>query len=82
MLARLGRGAVPRLHGHERIGRLHFSVVKAAFRCDLTRVVTFQWSPGTNHVSFGGMWDPGPALFRVHHRVSRSSMDDPTFRAS
>lgn len=66
---------------HERIGRLHFSVVKAAFRCDLTRVVTFQWSPGTNHVSFGGMWDPDPALFRVHHGVSHSSMDDPNVQS-
>jgi hypothetical protein len=66
---------------HERIGRLHFSVVKAAFRCDLTRVVTFQWSPGTNHVSFGGMWDPDPTLFRVHHGVSHSSMDDPNVQS-
>lgn len=25
---------------------------------DLTRVGTFQWAPGTNHVSFGGLWPP------------------------
>ncbi len=55
---------------HEKIGRLHFSVIKAAFRCDLTRVATFQWSPGTNHVSFGGMWDPDPSLFKIHHGTS------------
>jgi hypothetical protein len=55
---------------HSRIGALHMSVIKAAFRCDLTRVVTFQFSPGTNHVSFGNMWPPNPSLFKVHHTTS------------
>ncbi len=45
---------------HARIGALHMAVIKAAFRCDLTRVVTFQWAPGNNHVSFGGLW-PRPS---------------------
>jgi hypothetical protein len=53
-----------------RIGALHMAVIKAAFRCDLTRVVTFQWAPGTNHVSFGGLWPPDPTLFKVHHTTS------------
>jgi hypothetical protein len=55
---------------HDRIARLHFSLIKAAFRCDLTRVITFQFSPGTNHVSFGGLWPPDPSLFKVHHTTS------------
>jgi hypothetical protein len=55
---------------HDRIAQLHFSLIKAAFRCDLTRVVTFQFSPGTNHVSFANMWPPDPALFKVHHTTS------------
>jgi hypothetical protein len=55
---------------HARIGALHFAVIKAAFRCDLTRVVTFQWSPGTNHVSFGELWPPNSAIFKVHHTTS------------
>jgi hypothetical protein len=55
---------------HSRIGALHMAVIKAAFRCDLTRVVTFQWSPGTNHVSFGDLWPPDPTLFKVHHTTS------------
>jgi hypothetical protein len=66
---------------HSQIGLLHLAVIKAAFTCDLTRVVTFQWSPGTNHVSFGGMWDPDPSLFRVHHGVSHSSMGDPNVQS-
>ncbi|WP_437729758.1 DUF1552 domain-containing protein [Sorangium sp. So ce1335] len=55
---------------HARIGALHFAVLKAAFRCDLTRVVTFQWTPGTNHVSFGDLWPPDPRIFKVHHTTS------------
>lgn len=57
---------------HRRIGELHFSVIKAAFRCDLTRVVTFQWTPGTNHVSFGDMWPPNESIFKVHHTTSHN----------
>jgi hypothetical protein len=57
---------------HLRIGQMHLAIVKAAFRCDLTRTVTFQWSPGTNHVSFGGMWPPDEAIFKVHHTTSHN----------
>ncbi len=42
---------------HEQIGIAHSSIIRAAFQCDIIRVATFQWSPGTNHVSFG----PGAA---------------------
>ncbi|MEY4580406.1 MAG: hypothetical protein RL701_5109 [Pseudomonadota bacterium] len=55
---------------HEQIAKLHFALIKAAFRCDLTRVITFQFSPGTNHVSFGDLWPPNPAQFKVHHTTS------------
>jgi hypothetical protein len=55
---------------HDRIAQLHFSVIRAAFRCDLTRVVTFQFSPGTNHVSFGDLWPPDPTAFKIHHTTS------------
>lgn len=55
---------------HQMIGELHFEVIRAAFQCDLTRVVTFQWSPGTNHVSFKGFYDPDPAAIKMHHPLS------------
>jgi uncharacterized protein DUF1552 len=55
---------------HEKIGNLHFSVIRAAFQCDLTRVVTFQWSPGTNHVSFVGQYPNAPDSIKMHHPVS------------
>jgi hypothetical protein len=55
---------------HDRIAQLHFAVVRAAFRCDLTRVATFQFSPGTNHVSFGELWPPDSSVFKIHHTTS------------
>lgn len=58
---------------HQRIGDLHFSVIKAAFRCDLTRVATFQWAPGTSHVSFAGMWPADPNVIKVHHTISHDA---------
>ena len=58
---------------HHDIGQLHLSIIKAAFKCDLTRVVTFQWSPGTNHVSFGDLWPPNPSVFKVHHTTSHDA---------
>jgi hypothetical protein len=55
---------------HEMIGKLHFEVIRAAFQCDLTRTVTFQWSPGTNHVSFQGFWPPDMTAVKMHHPLS------------
>jgi hypothetical protein len=37
------------------IGKLHAAVIRAAFQCDLARVATLMWCPGTNHVAFAGM---------------------------
>ncbi len=37
------------------IGKLHAAVIRAAFQCDLARVATLQWCPGTNHVAFAEM---------------------------
>ncbi|MET0343923.1 MAG: DUF1552 domain-containing protein [Polyangiales bacterium] len=60
---------------HEQIGMLHFAVIKAAFACDLTRVATFQWSPGTNHVSFKGMYPNQPNTIKMHHPLSHDFND-------
>lgn len=59
---------------HRRIGELHLATIRAAFKCDLTRTVSFQWSPGTNHVSFADMWPPSPSTFKVHHTTSHKPM--------
>lgn len=55
---------------HKQIGRAHAGVIKAAFQCDLIRVATLQWSPGTNHVSFKGQYPDDPQAIFMHHPLS------------
>jgi hypothetical protein len=55
---------------HELIGKAHMGILKAAFICDLIRVGTFQWSPGTNHVSFKGLFPNNPNAIYMHHPTS------------
>jgi hypothetical protein len=55
---------------HETIGKLHAQVLLAAFQCDIIRVGTFQWSPGTNHVSFKGLRPDEPNKIFMHHPQS------------
>ncbi len=59
---------------HEAVGKAHAAILRAAFACDLIRVASFQWAPGTNHVAFKGV-DPNDldAIWMHHplsHRVS------------
>lgn len=55
---------------HEQIGKIHAGILLAAMQCDIIRVGTFQWSPGTNHVSFKGQY-PGEAnTIYMHHPLS------------
>ncbi|HET9954692.1 MAG TPA: DUF1552 domain-containing protein, partial [Polyangiaceae bacterium] len=55
---------------HEKIGKAHAAVILAAFQCDIVRVATFQWSPGTNHVSFKGKYPAQPERSFMHHPMS------------
>jgi hypothetical protein len=54
---------------HDQVGQAHAAILRAAFTCDLIRVATFEWSPGTNHVSFAGM-DPNSSTIWMHHPLS------------
>jgi hypothetical protein len=85
---RIGNGTYSTVDSNERddeihasIGQLHFAVIRAAFQCDLTRVVTFQWSPGTNHVSFQGMYPGQATSIKMHHPLSHefNNPDAPEF---
>jgi hypothetical protein len=58
---------------HESVAKAHMGILMAAFQCDLIRVATFQFSPGTNHVSFKGMWPSDPNKIFMHHPVSHMS---------
>jgi hypothetical protein len=55
---------------HEAVGKAHAAILRAAFACDLIRVATFQWSPGTNHVSFMGLDPNDPDAIYMHHPLS------------
>ncbi len=55
---------------HEKVGNLHMDIIIAAFQCDLRRVATFQWSPGTNHVSFKGQYPGRDDAIYMHHPTS------------
>jgi len=55
---------------HLAVGKAHAAIVRAAFACDLIRVGTFQWSPGTNHVSFTGLDPQDPGTIWMHHPLS------------
>jgi hypothetical protein len=60
---------------HEQVGKLHMGIITAAFQCDLARVATFQWSPGTNHVSFKGLYPGRPDRIYMHHPTSHVVQD-------
>lgn len=55
---------------HEAIGKLHAGILLAAMQCDIISTATFQWSPGTNHVSFKGLRPDEPNKIFMHHPQS------------
>ena len=65
---------------HAQVGGLHLSVLKAAFICDLIRVGTYQWSPGTNHVGFALF--PGRTQAYQHHPQSYSAVTSDTIASA
>jgi uncharacterized protein DUF1552 len=62
------RGATDDAARLAEVGKLHLDVLKAAFICDLIRVGTNQWAPGTNHTGF--TFYPGDPRPYQHHAVS------------
>jgi hypothetical protein len=67
---------------HEAVGKAHASIIRAAFACDLIRVATFQWSPGTNHVSFAGLDPASPSTIYMHHPLSHKVADAAFYNGS
>ncbi len=57
---------------HKAVAEAHAAIMIGAFQCDLIRVGTFQFSPGTNHVSFKGLWPNDPNRIAMHHPVSHA----------
>jgi hypothetical protein len=54
---------------HEAVGRAHFGIIRAAFQCDLIRVATFQWAPGTGHVALTGLNPADPTVAYCYHAL-------------
>ena len=52
---------------HQTVAQLHMDVLRAAYLCDMVRVGTFQWSPGTNHVGFKGFYPGDDNGIYQHH---------------
>lgn len=51
----------------ETVGNAHLALVKAAFVCDLTRVVTFQWAPGFSGTNFEDLYGVSDHHFNTHN---------------
>jgi hypothetical protein len=77
------RGSTDDMTIHQQAGAAHLEVLRAAFVCDIIRVGTFQWSPGTNHVGFKGLYPGDTAGIYQHHPVShRAGIASPTTGAT
>jgi hypothetical protein len=63
----------------ERVGKAHAAIIRAAFQCDLLRVATLQWCPGTNHVAFQGLYPSDPEGAYLHHPMSHRVADSAFF---
>jgi hypothetical protein len=59
---------------HRAVAEAHLGILLAAFQCDLIRVATFQFSPGTNHVAFKGMWPSDPNRSAMHHPATHRAI--------
>ena len=66
---------------HQEIGKVHAGILLAAMQCDLLRVGTMQWSPGTNHVSFKGQYPGEPNTMYMHHPLSHKVNGNDTFNS-
>lgn len=55
------------------LGKLHLSVIRAAFQCDITRVATFQWTSSFDDVAFSGMYPSALDKAYRHHPLSHAS---------
>jgi hypothetical protein len=67
---------------HAAAGKAHLDVLKAAFVCDIIRCGTYQWSPGTNHVAFKGLYPGETSTIYAHHPMSHKIVTSDTTAAS
>lgn len=56
------------------VGEAQLSILRTALLCDVTRVVTFMWTPGASGVQFEGLFDGMPLV--QHHSLSHENLSD------
>lgn len=56
-------------------GQLQLTIVRTAFSCDMSRVVTYMWSPGASRIDFEELYQ-GMGLVS-HHSLSHYDLTDP-----
>ena len=61
---------------HAALGRAHLEIGRAAFRCDLTRVVTFGWASGQSQLNFSQLI-PGVENLQFHELTHFGQNQDP-----
>jgi len=54
------------------VGAAQLAILRTAMQCDVTRVVTFMWTPGASSVQFEGLYDGMPLL--QHHSLSHENL--------
>ncbi|HEX2877340.1 MAG TPA: DUF1552 domain-containing protein [Polyangiaceae bacterium] len=59
---------------HRAVAEAHLAIITAAFQCDIIRVATFQFAPGTSHVAFKGMFPSDPERLGAQQPMSHSSV--------
>ena len=66
----------PDSHPHLDLGQTQLRLIKAAFTCDLARVATFMWAPGTSWVKFPGTFQGATVMGAYesapHYQVSHT----------
>jgi hypothetical protein len=55
------------------VGAAQLAILRTAFQCDVTRVVTFMWTPGASSIQFEGLFDGMPLV--QHHSLSHENLD-------
>jgi len=55
------------------VGAAQLAILRTALQCDVTRVVTFMWTPGASSVQFEGLYEGMPLV--QHHSLSHENLD-------
>jgi hypothetical protein len=55
------------------VGEAQLAILRTAMLCDVTRVITFMWTPGASGMQFEGLFDGMPLV--QHHSLSHENLD-------